>query len=303
MTTQNPSPNGLVLTGIDGSNPLGFLAALGILITVEDRSPGVRLQWMHHAQKWCPVVTGIDDADDLLDQLADTLHDMSVEPFLVHKRMPFSAVEFEEIARSCRAMRTNRRMADLLASYGCTHIRDEDLFHDTMFRMVRSGDSAGQGFLHYAVSIRQQTDRDSLERTLFREWSYQDECFSLRLDPIEDSNYALRWDDPSKANKSTMIGANSLALEGLRALPTVPNKGSLLTTGFSRHDRQVFFTWPIWRSALGVDVVKSLLSLNALHNPEISRFELNEFGIEEVFRSRRFAPNQYYKNFSPSWAC
>jgi hypothetical protein len=31
MTEQEPSHNGLVLTGLDGTNPLAFLAALGTL--------------------------------------------------------------------------------------------------------------------------------------------------------------------------------------------------------------------------------------------------------------------------------
>ena len=47
MTSQEQSSNGLLLSGLDGGNPLAFLAALGTLRGLTIAWPGrrVRLSW------------------------------------------------------------------------------------------------------------------------------------------------------------------------------------------------------------------------------------------------------------------
>ncbi len=51
------------LSGIDGVNPLGFLAALGTLVTVRQAGEQqARLRWKH-ARTWVPALDGISTAD------------------------------------------------------------------------------------------------------------------------------------------------------------------------------------------------------------------------------------------------
>ena len=66
---RDPAPDErgrLVLVGIDGSNPLGFLAALGTLRTLTLARPdrNVKMVWTRHAGAWRPALT----ADDVLDE-------------------------------------------------------------------------------------------------------------------------------------------------------------------------------------------------------------------------------------------
>jgi hypothetical protein len=64
-----------VLTGLDGGNPLGFLATLGTLLVVRDEvCPQVRLGWRPTAV-WQPFLTGISTADRkvLCDSIAAAL--------------------------------------------------------------------------------------------------------------------------------------------------------------------------------------------------------------------------------------
>jgi len=310
MTTSanEHTDEGLVLTGLDGSNPLAFLAALGTVLTAKNFCPDIRLRWVEHEGTWRPEVCGVpDDRGEFTDRLSTSLQQLSTEPFQIEKKMPFPAPHFREYAIRSSAEGQDRRFADFLASFGSECATNGDDFQDTLFRMVRSGDSAGQGFLYYALKIREKTDRDVLWRTLFSKWLYQDECFSLRWDPMEDSKYALRWGDPSKADKNTMIGANSLALEAMQLLPTAPTANRLYTTGFHSEQRTDYLTWPIWNVPVSPYVIRSLLALNMLNemldvlNKEHSfRHRLKELGVQEVFRSRRYAPNQYYRNFSPA---
>ena len=75
-----PCNEPLVLTGIDGANPLGFLTALGTLLLLrQGKFPEARLAWKRTAT-WQPFLTGIlpADQDMLCDALAAALRGRSV---------------------------------------------------------------------------------------------------------------------------------------------------------------------------------------------------------------------------------
>ena len=75
-----PCNEPLVLTGIDGANPLGFLAALGTLSLLRQGAfPEARLAWKRTAT-WQPSLTGVLPADQsmLCDALAAALRGRSV---------------------------------------------------------------------------------------------------------------------------------------------------------------------------------------------------------------------------------
>ena len=139
---------------------------------------------------------------------------------------------------------------------------------------------------------------------MFHDWDYQDEGYSLRWDPIEDQAYALRWRDPSKSRLAngpgTMAAANYLAVEALRCFPVFPIGNSASTTGFHNEHHQKLFKWPIWMPFVGIDTVRSLLSLPDLRDCPLPRSRFAARGIAEVFGVRLVRPNQYYSNFAPA---
>ncbi len=290
------------LEGINGANPLGFLCALGTLAVVARNYKHARLGWQFEVGQWMPVlVDGPEECNALLDYLDRELAQLPMDVFEHESRMPFAAGRFREILLQAVRTTTERRELDLLAALGSEAVTNDDgTFLDTAFRMVRSADNSGNGFPAYAVKIRRATTRQHLERALFLPWDYSDDQSTFRWDPAEDAPYALRWDNPSTAPNRTMLGANSLAIEALIFFPSVPVGSSLVTTGFSQTEREMHFTWPIWEHPLGPDPIRSLVSHPELHRPTPDRTTLRAMGIAEIFRSRRFAPNQYYKNFSPA---
>ena len=302
----------LTFSGIDGGNPLGFLATLGTLGLVIRKWPETQLFWQALEGCWRPTLTGCSvDADTFLDNLYKALMAASNEAFSLSRKLPFNATEFKQglIEAQSKCSATHRRTCDFLAAFGTEMYPDDKtgMFQDSKFRMVRSGDSAGQGLPVYAEHIRKSTTIEHLRRTLFHDWDYQDLGFNLRWDPIDDQRYALRWRDPSKSNLNdgpgTMIGANSLAIEALQYFPTFIAKGNTAsTTAFYRSKRrEVFMTWPIWTVPLDIQCIKSLLSHPAIIDEEIKREELNAAGIAEVYRSQRIQQNQYYSNFAPAY--
>lgn len=54
-------PDSVLLKGIDGANPLGYLAALGVLrlLTLRSSESTIRMKWVQSAGAWRPEVVGI----------------------------------------------------------------------------------------------------------------------------------------------------------------------------------------------------------------------------------------------------
>jgi hypothetical protein len=296
----------LVLVGINGGNPLGFMAALGTALTVRRIHPQIKLAWRVDGGFWRPVIHGsTSDREEFIHTLLGALKNSSLEPFEIESKLPFSVDVFMTKLRLAQLQATpdNRRCVDFLCAYGTEVHPDKGVFIDTSLRMVRSGDSKGNGLPAYAIAIRNLVDADALKRTLFEIWHYQDNCPILRWDPSEDQRYALVWNNPEdKAKKQlkSMLGANALAIESLVLFPVIPEASNAITTGFHHSGRHEFFTWPLWYSPVSMDVVRSLLSLQELHRDKPNRQVLAAQGIKEIYRCERIMPNKYYRNFSPA---
>lgn len=310
METKTDMPEGVVLRGLDGGNPLGFLAAVGVVAAMHHAHPGVRIGWTETGNGWCPELTGYGNGEDeFLQALKDVLEGSSMAAFDVDKGMPCKADKFEQALKQAQADSSpeDRRVADFLAAFGTEMYPDEKsgLHQGSLFRMVRSGDSAGQGLPFYAKQIRTATGLDHLRRVLFHTWDYKDEGFSLRWDPIEDQRYALTWKNPSEAKAGdapgTMLAANCLAVEALQLFPTPLVGRKVQTTGFVQAGkRELWFVWPIWRPKIGVETLRSLLTSPEVRRDPPDRQALSRMGVTEVYGSQRIKQSMYYSNFSPS---
>lgn len=305
MTAHDPNTE-ILLNGLDGGNPLGFLAAVGTAVILRDIFPQARLGWRQTAGGWRPFLRGCsDEKESLASNLAAALQNASTDVFDIDKRMPFDAAAFSNKLRDAqrRSSMSDRRDADFLAGFGTELYPNEKngQFQDSRFRMVRSGDNNGQGLPFYAKEIRAATTPAHIRRALFQTWDYRDEGYSLRWDPIEDQRYALRWGNPSKSKSGTMLAANALAVEALRCFPVFITLGKQAqTTGFqSTGLREISFVWPIWTPPVDTDTLRSLLALSDLGKDPLPRGDLAKMGIKEVYSSRR-VQNQYYNNFLPA---
>lgn len=314
--SQNNDDRGLPLRGLDGGNPLGFLAAVGTLTLLDARTNDgkhiVRMRWEETAQGWRPSLQGFDGSEsDLCDVLEKLLKDAPIaslevgglaEDKKISNKFPFAAARFRDALVERAGNQRARHEADLLAGLGSDLYPDPKSgdFQCTAFKMVRSGDSSGQGLLHYAKVNQEGCDRLALERTLFRPWDYRDERYSLRWDPIENQSYALRWRNPSTSPLGTMAGANSLAFEALRCLPCALVEGKVQTTGFQDINGRKCFAWPIWTTWVTAVTMRSLLALGEIRRTPLDRRALVARGIREVFSAEVIRPNQYYSNFAPA---
>ncbi len=308
MTDQMPpSPEGLLLPGLDGSNPLGFLAALGTLRTMCSGGSGETIGMAWHCSRgvWCPQLDPcLRKTEAFIEHLDAMLRMSDSSPWSLHKKLPFEADRLRNAADDAIQVATKdeRQAVDMLAALGSETVRSEDgVFADTALRMVRAGDSAGQGLLAYGKRIRKETTREDIYEALFATWSHQDDHCALRWDPIESRNYAFRWTDPSKEKTGSVRGANRLALEAMPLLPVVPVGQRVVTIGFGRFYRRTeSITWPIWSGYASLDVVRSLMVLGDLQCERPNAEQLQRRGVAAVFRSDRVKTSKYYYNFTPA---
>lgn len=308
MNAPAANDDGLLLTGLDGSNPLAFLAALGTLRIIQRSEPSrqVTMAWVVSGSRYLPQISGpVFNRKDLIARLASTLSTESVPPWNLSKKLPFEADALRDAAsRSVKASSiSDRDEIDAIASLGSeVFVDDKGQFADTALRMVRSGDSAGQGMLDYAQKIRANTTTDDLQHALFEQWHHSPSGPSLRWDPVEAREYALLASDPSKDGALSVIGANRLALEAMPLFSTVPTEKGLATVAFHQIDSNVEMTWPLWTVLLAIPVIRSLLTLDCLSAKQIPADDLKARGVAIVFRSRLFKPNKYYSNLSSARA-
>lgn len=307
----------LILAGIDGANPLAFLAALGTLRTLSLAWPqsGVKMAWTAHTGAWRPILSASValTEDGIVAIFAERLSRMADHPALAFADnlnvKPPAFRTFAEAAKAA-AMKADDVdggiAADFAAAFACDVLATEEgAVQDTALRTM-SG-AGHQHFLAFMRSIVKQTGPEHLRKALFARWTYDDAVTNqtLRWDPADDSRYALRWRDPSgdpaRKKGGGMLGANRLAIEGLPLVTCAPVGATLRTTGFTGSGaRSTFWTWPIWTCPVGLDVCRSLLAhASLLGDKPNEHIHLRALGVTAAFRSQRITVGKF-RNFAPA---
>ncbi|MEX0776836.1 MAG: hypothetical protein WD042_14120 [Phycisphaeraceae bacterium] len=307
MTTHaTPDPrDGLLLPGLDGTNPLGFLAALGVLYLGTTPNFPMPMHWERAGATWRPRLTnGPTGIKSLVQHLRTRFANIGLGLWNLDNRLPFQADRLREemINAISEASPKARYHTDMLSALGVPSVMDDTgCFRDTALRMVRSGDSAGNGLLAYARRILEETTDDNLESALADSWKHEDENCALRWDPAEHHGYAHQWTNPSKERTVSVRGGNWLALAAMSLLTTISECCEVGTIAFGRPDgKRQCLTWPIWTRPVSLNVVRSLLTLSALHQANPKTTDLERLGIGAIYRCDRIMTSTYYRNFTPA---
>lgn len=299
----------LVLTGLDGSNPLGFLAALGVLRAVNDQVQGTRLSWREEGL-WRPVLHDFGgDLDALLDLLDADRQACDDEPALAlvyasdgggdpteRDLKPPPAVFRQYLeALVMEATADRRRGVDWAAAFASDVVTDlggktkPSALHFT---------AGQQKFLGMVRLLLEQGQREDLEEALCGPWRYARSLPVLGWDNTVSRDYALRARDPSTDRKCGVPGADWLALRGLSFLGVVPRGDRLLTTCCTGGWKSGQFRWPLWTPPLSSEVIGSLLRCDVAG---MSAQERIARGVGAIFEcSIRRSDQGGYGSFTPS---
>jgi hypothetical protein len=281
----------LELSGLDGSNPLAFFAALGALLALTEQrrdEPKPRLSW-RNTGLWRPVLHGVEDVDALLTCLERDLATWKTEPSLdlryekgsgkpAHDLKPRPEVFRAYLERLLQS--GNRRSLTYAAAFGTETATD----NNGNVKPTALHFTAGQQeFLAMAQQLIEGVTRDDLLEALVGPWRYTRSLPVLQWDATADRSYALRASDPSKDKKQGVPGADWLAFRGLAFLPVAPVGDRVITTGCAGGWKRGHYTWPLWTRPTTPSTIRSLVGLSALS--EMPSAERLSRGVSVVFRS------------------
>jgi hypothetical protein len=300
------------LPALDGSNPLAFLAAVGVfrLLSLRQGKSSLRLRW-NRRDNWVPELAGFSGSQDELCGILLDAPRVPLEAFsILGKDITVNAETFGEFASTAAAAatRTDRRAADFAASFGNEACEDKKKNRVDYTELCFITGSGHQHFIGTMEGLVTVVTPERIRDALFGKWR-MDKGYSMRWDPLDAAEYALRWGDPGKDGAWAVWGANMLAVEALPLFPTQPVSRRLRTTGFQPKQRGKLpqFTWPIWTDWASLDTVRSLISLQELQQPDedFTRRALEARGIAEVYRAQRVRIGQganFKVSFRPSRA-
>lgn len=309
----------LQLTGLDGKNPLAFLAALGVLNVLADHAkegrPPPRLAWSTEG-RFVPAIVDGPDRTALLEVLRVDLESFRNEPAIEGLRYPKEGgseahdlkppprwfVDYlKKLSTSGGEVSPAMRRSLSFAAAFATDVATDN---NGNTKPTALHFTAGQQeFLTMVTELVRGVRPEDFEEALFGPWRYQRPLPVLQWDNTASRDYALRASDPSKEKKLGVPGADWLAFRGLPFLRVAPEHGPrgnrIETTGCSGEWKTGAFRWPLWRRPLTRRVIAGLLA-----SPEIVEADprvLDARGVAIVLEAGiRRSDQGGYGSFAPA---
>lgn len=280
------------LPGFVADQPLGFIAALGLLRALDRARPEwkARLGWKQYGYWRARLHLDRDDVspDDVVDAawrgLEQSKPEIAALAGSADKNLKLSRAEIRLLLRPSAAQPARKTLGCLV-----TELPEEDGVAARSSWQMLNG--AGRtDFLPCLDGLVTRVTRQHVKNTLrSAAWAYADDArggLTLRLDSSADRNHALLSDDPDNMPMTTELGAERLAMEALGLLPVHPGPASR-TSGFHRSGRTTVFRWPVWEPLLNKEEVLILLTHPALANPGRHREALRLLGVAQVMEAQR----------------
>lgn len=294
----------LSLEAMSGLNPMGFLAALGVLDVIGRQLPNVEptLAWSDGLRP-VPLVTGVESIEALIGVILDDRDTWRSSVVLEG----FDGWRPDDVKPEPDEIRPWFEAADR-----SQHPGDLPLIHSLISEgaLANKGDAkpthfhftAGQQkFLVMCRQLRDELDDEHLREALVGPWTRRSPLPVLGWDNEQGERlHALSSKSPSSGKKTGVPGAEWLAFLGLRFFPVVTTTaGSLVTTGCAPEwKRGGSFAWPLWDEPL-IDI--EIGALIALDPGRTTPQERAERGITQVYRADiRRADQGGYGSFGPT---
>jgi hypothetical protein len=302
------------LTGLDAQNPLGFLAALGLLRVLDEHAVGRKIVR--------PALSFTEDGS-VVPLLSTTLTLQEIvgavmEDAKAQQANPILNLAYDDEgqlvpsgdARANRDLKpppqlaaavlatwaeAGRRVADLASSLFSELVQDNNAnTKPTAFHFT----AGQQAFLQMVDDLRQGLSTESLKEALIGPWLNVSRLPSLGWDSSVTRLYALRASDPAAEKRGSVPAANWLGFQALAFFPVIVRRRRLVTACVTGGWKNSVFRWPTWTGELTVPVIASILRLNVA---ALNGVERSAAGIRTVFSSQILRSDQGgYGSFSPA---
>ena len=293
-------PDPIHLDGLDGANPLGFLAALGTLVLADHIWPGAAMAWRPRVNSYRPTLRcGAGDGRELAERLAKFVKDdLAAAPAWAAPDAigEWSMAGFRGLLVDALADEADARPARLLTGLASDLIAKSDKEPDGAVKETSLSHANGQGgqkLLKFYRDMAEIVDADLLAGSLLGRWEYAHAKPRFRWDPVDGRNFSVGTGSANTEPAGVEVAANLLAFNAVELLPTYPTAAGLTTTGYARIKSPgetrsgEYLTWPIWREAVSLDVVRGLIASGELTEPRPDPRRLAAMGVLSAMRTRR----------------
>ncbi len=205
------------LDGLDGTNPLGYLAALGALLVADRMMEDVRLSWTSGFTN-VAVIHGIalSDLVRVVMEDCDRWRDSTALGHVDGRNVDDVKFETSDDVRgylkACAAADDGGRSLALAQALVCEFAFDKGGKTKPSDLHFTAGK---QQFLKMARELRDEIGAEDVERALVGPWSRPSTLPSFKWDIADDRVHAVSARKPSTEKKNTEPGAEWLALQGL----------------------------------------------------------------------------------------
>ena len=262
--------NGVHLASLDGTNPLGFLAALGVQVAFASQSEQPRLWWSDDVTPHAVVDQAFTTdriADQALRVFDEWIDSAATNPRHADGSALLRGDELKLTSDGIRTYLSQVWAGDSSAALATALVAEGSLDKQGVSKPSDLYFTAGQQkFLGMVRQILGNASREHVLAGLDSPWRYESELPSLMWDVSDDRVYALASDDPAKERKLTNPGPEALAILGLSLHPVFAGRDRTLTQRCSGNWRAGFYSWPLWYKPASPFSVKSLLA-HAYHQP------------------------------------
>lgn len=326
--------SGILLSGVDASTPLGFLAALGLLRILDegaggDGSTGRRLAF-RETGRWRPVFEGVDSVEALVACVRADVEAWNDSPVLgfryvkVKKKGPSRfggltpplAVLRGWMLERLRAgdQRSLEYICGLVAETATQAVDEEDLASPEQLRAegipfdesVPADRSCLQTPFDFSSRNMQFLDQIDCIRKAVAASPDWIESELTREQPVSDWDRTMGWDTTAKApgaqypQRATANRPTTewLAFRGLAFLPVFGRGKSVRATACRGRRLSGEFIWPVWLPSASARAARSLLAYPLLESAKPSA--LRALGIAQVFRSRFSKLGKYDAILTPT---
>ena len=289
------------LTGLEGTNPLGFLAALGVQVAFAAKSTQPKLWWSDDV---IPHAVTDYTVDCIVEQVMDVLpswkESPAINPTLRDNSPMPKGDELKISSDNIRRYLDQARQGQIAGDLGLSLVAEGSVDKQGVAKPSDLYFTAGQQ--KFLASIRQimggVSDTD-VRSGLLGSWKYSSNLPSLGWDVTDDRTYALSSCNPSSEKKLTNPGPEALAILGLSTHNVFARSSRTMTLGCSGTWKKSKYTWPIWNRPASPYSVKSLLAHARIGDERRHRW-FASWSIHMILQStiRRSAQGGY-GTFSP----
>ena len=245
------------LTALEGTNPIGVLAALGVLDALDGAGRPARLCWTEDLVPTARI-DGVHDLDDLVACLVTDrdheVHDIVLGEDLVDlKPSPADLASWADRVAAINDLAVARRFSSLVAEGALAGTGESKPTHLHF--------TAGQQrFVSMVRELRGAVTHLHLRAALVGPWLYASGVPSMGWDNRGERIYALRAGNPSKEKRPSAPGVEWLAWTGLGHVPVAHAGASALrTAGCDGSWKASAWRWVLWADPLPAAVVWAVM--------------------------------------------